>query len=273
MPEDKWRPRKRSERTFYQELLSILQGLTHTKGIQPVQLLSTPQWLDRYAEAAARRMVVGQLVQNARNWKAAAREAMRGRQIYEALQLEMQGPVGDRVRELVAQNALLIKTLPRNVAGQVTEMIARRTLEGKRAVTAEQLIPHVFRVQARRIARTETGKAMTALTQARSENLQIPAYVWRSVLDSRVRKSHRLMDDVIVFWKNPPSPERLIGERNAPAPYNAGNFWNCRCSAEPLLRLDQVAFPHKVYDAGRIQMMSLSRFKQLAHWDELARAA
>jgi len=189
---------------------------------------------------------------------------MQGRRIYELLQAELQGPVGDRVRQLVEENARLIKTLPEGAARLASKELARRAQEGQRPSASEELsvFRHIQRWQARRIARTETAKAQSALTQARSEELGLPWYQWRSSRDERVRASHRKMDTVLFRFDSPPSPEALVGEKDY-GRYGAGNTFNCRCYAEPLLRLNQVEWPHRVYASGVIRSMTLAAFRRM----------
>lgn len=266
MNRDDWRVKKRYEREFLGDLKAILQRYFRGEGEQ-VRLLSTPDWLDLYAQQAARRMITGLYVANARTWQAASLESMRGRLIYAALQEELAGPVGERVRQLVAENAKLIRSMPLRIAQQVTEMAARRQQSGERAVSAEQFIPRVAAWHARLIARTETSKASTALTQARAENLGFKWFVWRTSLDERVRKSHRLMEDVLVQWTDLPSPEELAGERSY-GRYAAGNVFNCRCYCEMVLRLSLLRWPHKIYMNGRIQQTTLAAFRRIANLDQ-----
>jgi hypothetical protein len=42
---------------------------------------------------------------------------------------------------------------------------------------------------------------------------------------------------------------------------------NCRCYPEPLLRFDQVRWPHPVYMSGAVRMMTLAAFRQIAGAD------
>ena len=240
-------------------------------------LISEPEWLSRYAFQAAKRMITGLLTRNMRTWRQAAREVMKGPMIYQALQREMAGSTGMRVRELVEENAQLIKSLPRGLAEKATEFILQREQEGVRASEiAEELRPHLTHLSRSRvnlIARTETRKASTALTQARSEDLNLDAYVWRTSQDQRVRLSHRKMEDVIVFWSEAPQPERLAHEKQVLQPYHAGNVFNCRCYPEPMLRIDQVKFPHRVHRNGAIRFMTRAQFAALFSAPPTAAAA
>ena len=70
------------------------------------------------------------------------------------------------------------------------------------------------------------------------------------------------MDGVVVSWNDPPSPEKLVGEK-AYGEYHAGETFNCRCYPEPILDVDDVNFPAKVYRRGRIQTMKKDEFTRL----------
>ena len=171
------------------------------------------------------------------------------------------------IDDQVLQNANLIKTLPNDVAQKVIKNIEEEALKGKRARSIEKIISQETdkhsRASARLIARTEVSKTQSALTQVRAQTLDLQWYVWRTALDgSRVRPSHRLMEGVLVNWHDPPSPEQLAGEKNV-GYYHAGNVWNCRCYSDPLLEIDDVKWPHKVYQNGQIRMMSKREFMNI----------
>lgn len=159
--------------------------------------------------------------------------------IYEALRKELQGPIGGAVNYQIQRNAELIKSLPLDIAKQVNEHILTEAMKGTRSVNiAEQIkvfFPHESEAKANLIARTETSKTATALTQARCESVGVQWYIWRTSEDSRVRSSHKIMDGVLVNWNDPPSPEQLSGVGKPYGRYHAGDTFNCRCYAEPIM--------------------------------------
>jgi hypothetical protein len=71
------------------------------------------------------------------------------------------------------------------------------------------------------------------------------------------------MDKTIIPWTNPPDPEQLNHERHDYGHYHPGQIFNCRCYSAPLIRIDDVDWPHKTYWDGQIQMMNKSRFIEL----------
>jgi uncharacterized protein with gpF-like domain len=70
------------------------------------------------------------------------------------------------------------------------------------------------------------------------------------------------MQGVLVEWNDPPAPELLVG-KSGEGYYHAGNIYNCRCIAMPLVSIDDVSWPHRVYTNGKVQTMSLAAFKRL----------
>lgn len=213
----------------------------------------------------SRRMVTMTLQTNASSWREAASKSSKGKRIYEAIRQErLNGHVGGTFQRLVEENASLIRSLPLTAARRVTSIVSTMQGEGLRAsaVTAriQREYPHLLRSQAHLIARTEVSKAESAFTRARSQALGLNWYEWETSHDTRVRPSHKLMNAVLVNWNDPPSPEALLGIRSTLGKYNAGNCPNCRCPALPLITVDDVRWPHKVYQDGRIRMMTRAQF-------------
>ena len=222
---------------------------------------------NNYIESIVRRMVTPIAVANMRTWRQAAKKSTKGLLIYKLLKDEVNVNGNYIFEDQIRENVGLIKTLPQDVADKVVRDIVDEAIKGKRARTIETIIREQTdkhsRASARLIARTEVSKTTTAITKARSEDLDIKWYVWRTALDGdRVRESHRNMEGVLVAWTNPPSPEKLVGEKDV-GNYHAGNIWNCRCYPEPLIDIDDVKWPHKVYYQERIQRMTKTQFDQL----------
>ena len=218
------------------------------------------------AEDIAKRMVTGVAVTNAHSWRAAAQRSLRGKEVYAALQKEMRGRVGVRVNELIDANAKRILALPDSLALRASRFIAAEQRKGTRAAaiaaTLQRRMPELARSQARMIARTSVGAAETALTRARSEQIGLSWYEWATSEDGRVRPSHRIMDKVLVAWADPPSPELLDGEGNPFGHYAPGECPYCRCIALPLIDLNEVRWPKKVYSHGKIEFVSRAQFEK-----------
>ena len=220
------------------------------------------------AEIVARSMATHVFSDGHRTWREAARSGAKGRIIYQALQSELgQQAVGALYNDIIRRNADLIVTAPDYIARELTALVSREAQAGLRpeAIMEDVLAkwPEYTRAHAMLIARTESSKASTALTQVRCDVAGINWYVWRTEEDVRVRDSHKIMDRVLINWNDPPSPERLAGEDRTYGDYHAGNIFNCRCYPEPLIRFEDIRWPCKVYYGGRIQWMTLAQFKQI----------
>lgn len=271
-----WRRNRRVETQFLKSLLTIcsmfdrIAKSVHGDVARYNKLMAEFQDSQEYSDfvmSTVERMVTGLNTGNYSTWRKAAREATKGNMLYRALLEEMQTGIGSSIKNQIMENANLIRTLPTDTAQKVVQNITKEAYKGKRASEIARIIQEETskhsRASARLIARTEVSKATTALTKARSEDLGLKWYVWRTALDGdRVRKSHRNMEGVLVAWSNPPAPEELVGEKSE-GHYHAGNIYNCRCYPEPLISVDDVTWPHKVYYQGTIRKMGKREFEQL----------
>lgn len=220
-----------------------------------------------FAMRTAYNMVNRVTVSNARSWRTAASQSSNGRLIYQMLRHELNTPTGLRVNALVKENANLIRSIPLDLAQQVTQHIKREQMKGVRSdAIVEQIaskMPELKRFQVKRIARTEVAKADTAITRARAEAINLNWYQWQTSEDARVRDSHRKMDLVLINWNDAPDPEQLVGIKGH-GHYHAGNDYNCRCVALPVTTLSEISFPVKVYTGGAIRRLTLDQFKLLS---------
>ena len=278
-------PKRRIEVAFRRVLLDIAKGIVmrvgETSDPQIIvatleHLAKTPDFI-RLSEAIALKMVTGLFDDTGRTWREAARNNGRGREIYQALQKELLGARGARIRALVKENAALIKTLPKNIADDVAAYVARETMKGRRASDIADEIRMMFpkdtKARAQLIARTQVSMTQTNLVRARAEDLGMDWYVWRACGgnngDGRTRSTHKHMSGVLVRWSDPPAPEDLFPLRrvdgtpykNTLGHYHAGQCPNCRCYPEPVVDLDLLKFPMRVYRNGHIERMPRKRFE------------
>jgi uncharacterized protein with gpF-like domain len=217
-----------------------------------------------WAEALAHTFVTHTLEENAHTWRQAAAKSGQGSTIRLALEHELEGPVGDRVRELIDQNAQYIKSVPENVSKDLVRHVASKAYAGSRAAYRsdefKRMVGGMSNAHAKLISRTETSKAMSVLTQARAEYTGHDWYIWHTAEDVRVRKSHQKMDKVLCRFSDPPAPEELVGEKSV-GHYGPGNIYNCRCFAEPIIVWDEIEWPHKVCFDGAVSTMSKKQFQ------------
>lgn len=280
-----WMPKRRIEIAFRKALLDIAKGIVMRAGetSDPHRIISTLERIThtsdfiRLSEAIALKMVTGLFDDTGRTWREAERNSGKGREIYKALQKELLGARGVRIRALVKENADLISTLPKNIADDVAAYVDREAMKGRRASDIadeiRRMFPEKTRARAELIARTQVSMTQTNLVQARAEDLGLDWYVWRACGgnngDGRTRSSHRHMSGVLIRWSDPPAPEDLFPLRRVDgSPYNntlghyhAGCCPNCRCYPEPVVDLDLLKFPIRVYQNGHVERMSRKRFE------------
>lgn len=271
-----WRQSRRIENEYLKTLYTLCDmfrkiaqsvGEDQALYMQRMNQFQNSYQYEKYIMSAVKRMVTPIADINAKTWREAARKSTRGRFLYDLLMEELQQCKDILINDQLLENAALIKTLPNDVAEKVVKNIAEEAIKGKRARSIEKIIRQDTdkhsRASARLIARTEVAKTQSAITKSRAQNLDMHWYVWRTALDgNRVRKSHRLMEGVIVNWNDPPSPEELAGEQSV-GHYHAGNIWNCRCYSEVLLDVNDVKWPHKVYRNGQITKMNKTEFMNI----------
>ncbi|HEY3987952.1 MAG TPA: phage minor head protein [Acidobacteriaceae bacterium] len=246
-----WKQPRRIESAYQQALFEFLKSPT-----------------DEAANRIASSMVTAVRVRNAQGWRAAANESTKSRLIHRLLMQELNGPVGYEVTRLVRENASRIRTLPLDIAEKTNAFIASQQRRGMRSETItkelQERLPEMQAASVRLLARTETAKSETAVTQARAQSIGVHWYQWATSEDGRVRLSHRKMDGVICRFGDDPNPEALAGEKSTLGHYAPGGCPNCRCLALPLVSLDEVSWPARVYHNGSITRMTRKQFERIA---------
>lgn len=270
-----WKTSKRLEKN-YERILKVVQNQflqaianKNVNEIIPMLKAITGQHsFETYCQELALKMVTAVYQKTEGNWRKAAEQNTKGREIYEALKKEKNNIIMENtIQKLIEQNATLIKSLPLEIANDITKYIEKETTKGKRAEEIAQEIktkfPEKSKANAKCIARTEVSKAQSALTRTRAELLNIQWYIWRTSQDERVRNTHKHMEGVLVSWKDPPSPEQLSKSKYQYGKYHAGEIFNCRCYAEPIVEIRFVKFPCKVHYNGRIIKMKKAEFLKI----------
>ncbi|MBD2782528.1 minor capsid protein [Xenorhabdus sp. 38] len=154
----------------------------------------------------------------------------------ELRQLVNNTPVGQVMRSIVDEQIKYIKSLPLEAADRVYDIhnqaIASVVNGGRHEVFAKEIAStgDVAESRAKLIARTELGRAQTALTQARALSIGSTGYIWRTAHDGDVRSSHKHLEGQFVEWAKPPTLDGLTG--------HAGTLPNCRCYCEVVIPED-----------------------------------
>lgn len=180
--------------------------------------------IEPWARAAANRFLAEIAQRDEKAWASYAKSMSR------ELQREIrEAPTGFALQRLLDEQVSLITSLPLKAAQRVHEIAVGNLYGGARygeMIDAILESGHVARSRATMIARTETARASSLLTQVRATHVGSDGYIWRTVRDRRVRSSHKHMEGKFVRWDSPP-----VVDPGVP-PYHAGQIWNCRCFSE-----------------------------------------
>lgn len=270
----KWEPNRRSEQYYQRRLrwlfdkaISAALGKDYDAIVQNVLGITSSKTFLNFAKKFALSMLFTTNNNTFKTWKEAVLKSTRTQQLYRTRQFEIEGALHDQLEMLMKENVSYIKSQPFDIAQRIVDLTTKYTQEGKRPEEIRAALmkqyPSMTKAKATLIARTEASKAANNLIQVRAQKLGCTAYIWHTSKDQRVRQSHGHMDDVIVFYNNPPSPEALIGVKSTLGAYHAGLAPNCRCYQQPVIDLDVVSFPHKVFWNGSIVSMTRKQFERV----------
>jgi SPP1 gp7 family putative phage head morphogenesis protein len=184
--------------------------------------------LKGWATQTASNMLMDVALRDEQAWQTMAKDLSRG------LREEIRNaPTGRVMRQLLSDQVDLIQSIPIEAAQRVHRLTLEGLEDSTRFTEIAKEIKRTTEVTESRavlIARTETARTATTLTQARAESIGADSYIWRTSGDSTVRSDHKKLNGKIFQWNNPPVADERSGERA-----NPGCIWNCRCWAEPIL--------------------------------------
>lgn len=126
------------------------------------------------------------------------------------------------------ENVSLIKSIPEEYFKKVEQIVFSNTVTGATASSMIEQIRNVGKVtdsRAKLIARDQTSKLNSALSQARAKSAGIEEYVWRTAGDDRVRDSHSSKNGKVFRYDDPPKDTG-----------HPGHDIQCRCVAQPIIK-------------------------------------
>jgi len=227
---------KRAERQYLSALHKIAKQVGQLINGFPagtdIHTLLIENMLRRYAEAiapwatiTAQKMIDEVNHKDLLTWREMTKEMSLGlrQEIHSA-------PVGEVMKRILSEQVTLIQSIPLDAAQRVHDLTIKGIEEGTRS---KSLIAEIMRSgevsrnRATLIARTETARTSSALTQARALHVGATSYVWQTSKDGRVRPSHKAMQGKVVEWLKPPTLDGMTA--------NAGCLPNCRCFAKLIL--------------------------------------
>jgi SPP1 gp7 family putative phage head morphogenesis protein len=215
-------------RRLSQHVAAIVNGIKPTTpeaaAIVGRALTKYAESITEWAHSVAGRMLTSVAKTDERQWMALTKEMS-----FALRQQIKAAPIGATMRQLLDDQVHLIQSIPLDAAQRVHKLVLQNMESGARASSIVDEIMRtgeVSKSRATTIARTETSRVATALTQARAQHIGSDGYIWRSCRDSRVRSSHKKMEGRFVRWDSPPTLDGLVG--------HAGTLPNCRCYPEPV---------------------------------------
>lgn len=226
------------ERAYAVNLRRIARVIADlVRGFDPRQIWSADalrRTLDEYANiltpwatATAQRMIDQVAAHDRNSWREVSA------QIGQGLKFELENaPTGPAMRGLLRDQVQLITSIPREAAQRVHDLAQEALLTSERpAALAKKIMAtgEVSKSKATLIARTETARTASVLSQVRAQSIGCTYFVWKTVGDSRVRESHRALNGKVFRYDSPPvcDPPDI---RALP-----GQVFNCRCRASPII--------------------------------------
>lgn len=155
--------------------------------------------------------------------------------------------VRDAAEIMAVEASSYIKLIPERYFDDIQEKVLLnfQQIELPDEMSLREYIKHTYHLQdyqAKRLARDQTSKINTAITQARNRELGIEEYIWRTVGDARVvgtpgglwtrpnrvHGNHYARNGKKFRWDNPP--------------FDGHPGWgiNCRCWADPVINIDKL---------------------------------
>lgn len=224
----------RSLRMLTNQIDHMVKGMISKDDIQKSEMLQQmlkqySQLIDPWSRSVAEKIVSRIAKKDESNWVQMG-NAM-GKGLKKALQ---DAPVERELTYFLDEQVKLIKSLPLEAAERVHKFTIEGLYTGRRASDIAKDILQTGNVTANRaklIARTEVARTASGLTMVRAQHVGSTHYYWRTSSDGDVRPSHKVMNNKIIAWDQPP-------EVDPGKYYHAGQFPNCRCYPEPILDLD-----------------------------------
>jgi SPP1 gp7 family putative phage head morphogenesis protein len=163
------------------------------------------------------------------------------------LDLSGDGTLRTYLARFIGENVRLIRSVSFEQLGRMEEIVRLAQSGQTRVETLREDILASFDVSKSRatlIARDQTLKANSDLTQLRQQRAGVQDYIWTTSRDERVRgkpggkwadteSDHWSLDGTRQSWLSPPVTNPSTGARNHP-----GRDFQCRCVAIPVIPED-----------------------------------
>lgn len=142
----------------------------------------------------------------------------------------------------------------------IQDIIIRTLYSGIRSETiAKELTNNFSNVTQKEldmIFRTIIFTTQFNLGRLRAEDVGVNWYQWSA---GGTCPKHKHMNDVFVRWTTPPTPN-ILKDENFSYAYHAGCIAECKCFASPIVGLDYIKPPYKVYTGKEIIKLGKRKF-------------
>lgn len=148
--------------------------------------------------------------------------------------LQVRGIEGRVLAEWAQEGAQLIQRIPAELLADLPAAIVDAAAQGRTWASLRNVlrakIGHVGEARLTLIARDQTAKLNSRITEALQTEAGVTHYTWRANLDEKVRATHRAAHGTVVAWAS----EGVPGTGFYGRPSHAGRGGQCRCTAEPV---------------------------------------
>ena len=156
----------------------------------------------------------------------------------------------EAIRRWIAENVLLIKSIPSETLGNMREIILGSYLKGSSIRDIQKAIQETYNVSKRKaqlLARDQVATLNAQLTKAQQTDAGCRKYRWSDSRDGRVRDCHKALNGKVFSWDNPPEMwyETKQGRVYTGRRCHPGEDYCCRCVAIPVFDPESIDVPMK----------------------------
>ncbi len=156
----------------------------------------------------------------------------------------------EAIRRWIAENVLLIKSIPSETLGNMREIILGSYLKGSSIRDIQKAIQETYNVSKRKaqlLARDQVATLNAQLTKAQQTDAGCKKYRWSDSRDGRVRDCHKALNGKVFSWDNPPEMwyETKRGRVYTGRRCHPGEDYCCRCVAIPVFDPESIDVPMK----------------------------
>lgn len=158
--------------------------------------------------------------------------------------------IEEDIRRWIAENVLLIKSIPNETLGDMREIILSSYIKGSSTRDIQKAIQETYNVSKRKaqlLARDQVSTLNARLTKTQQTDAGCKKYRWSDSRDGRVRDCHKALNGKVFSWDDPPEMwyETKRGRVYTGRRCHPGEDYCCRCVAIPVFDLESIDVPMK----------------------------